>query len=98
LPLFKENHPQPGQPYTGTTMTTYLPYWDGSNAVDVEQVCRLLQVAFQRKLLFTIRDSWRSHGYKVVSCEDVSHDTGDRYVLMVDRLIKDFKAAVLQIL
>jgi len=86
LPLLKENHPQPGQRYTGTTMTTYLLNYDGSS-VSVEQVCGMLQVAFQRKLLFTIRDSGRSGGYKVVPCDDVSHHTIG-YVLMIYRLIK----------
>jgi len=97
LPLLKENHPQPGQRYTGTTMTSYMSYWRFGSSVDVEQVCRLLRVAFQRKLLFTISDSGRSGGYEVVPCEDVSHFRAG-YVLMVDRLIKHFKAAVLQIL
>jgi len=69
-------------------MTTYLPYWSGSS-VDVEQVCRLLKVAFQRKLLFTIRDWWFG-GYKVMQCKDVSHHTERMYVLMVDKLIKAF--------
>ena len=82
LPLLKENHPKPGQRYTGTTMKTYLPI-----SVDGEQVCRMLEVAFQRKLLFTIRDSGRSGGYEVVPCEDVSHHTGG-YVLLIYRLIK----------
>jgi len=83
LPLLKENHPQPGQPYTGTTMKTYVPAWDDSS-VDGYQVCMMLQVAFQRKLLFTISDSVWSREYKVVPCEDVSHYTEIRYVLMVD--------------
>jgi len=82
LPLLKENHPKPGQPYTGTTMTTSLP-----SRVKGYQVCMLLKVAFQRKLLFTIRGSVWSREYKVVPCEDVSHYTEIRYVLMVDRLI-----------
>jgi len=90
LPLLKENHPNPGQPYTGTTMTTSLPDLDVCSSVGGEQVCRLLKVAFQRKLLFTIRGSGRSGGYKVVPFGDVSHHT-TRYVLMVDRLIKRFK-------
>ena len=110
MPLLKETHPQPGQPYTGTTMetylracddgssvvdwvpdwTTYLTNWDDGSSVDGDQVCRLLKVAFQRKLLFTIRDSGRKRGYKVVACWDVSHDT-EKYVLMIDRLIKHFK-------
>ena len=87
----KENHPKPGQPYTGTTMETYLPYWDVGNGVYGEQVCRLLKVAFQRKLLFTISDSVWSGGYQVVLCGDVSHNTAWGYVLMVDRLVKRFK-------
>jgi len=88
LPLLKENHPQPGQRYTGTTMTTYLYDWDLGSSVDGEQVCRLLQVAFQRKLLFTISDSGRSRGYKVVPCEDVSQHTEKGYVLLIYWLIK----------
>ena len=88
LPLLKANDPQPGQRYTGTTMTTYLHDLDGSGVVDEEQVCRMLQVAFQRKLLFTVRDSGRSGGYEVVPCDDVSHHTSTQYVLMIYRLIK----------
>ena len=83
LPLLKENHPQPGQRYTGTSMTTYLDYLDFSISVDGEQVCGMLQVAFQRKLLFTVRDSGWSRGYKVVPCDDVSHYTDRRYVLLI---------------
>jgi len=86
LPLLKENHPQPGQPYTGTTMETYLRVRD-KGSVTGEQVCNLLKVAFQRKLLFTISDYGRKSGYEVVPCGDVSHDTEGGYVLMLDRLI-----------
>jgi len=80
----KENHPNPGQPYTGTTMETYVPDWDGSCSVNVDQVCRMLKVAFKRKLLFTISDSGWFGGYKVKPCGDVSHNTEGGYVLMVD--------------
>jgi len=47
----------------------------------------MLQVAFQRKLLFTVRDSGRKGGFKVVLRDDVSHNT-KVYVLMIYRLIK----------
>jgi len=89
LPLLKENHPQPGQRYTGTTMTRYLLNYDGSS-VNGEQVGRMLQVAFQRKLLFTVSDSGRSGGYKVVPCDDVSHLTLNEYVLMIYLLMETF--------
>jgi len=71
-------------------METRLLYRDDSS-VDGDHVCRMLQVAFQRKLLFAISDSGCSDGYKVVPYEGVSHNTAGGYVLKVDRLIKRFK-------
>jgi len=48
LPLGPE-HPNPGQPYNGTQRTAYLP----DNDIGRE-VLELLQIAWERKLLFTI--------------------------------------------
>jgi len=70
-------------------METYVPACGGSS-VGGKKVCRLLKVAFQRKLLFTISGSGRFGGYEVVPCGDVSQTVGP-YVLLVDILIKHFK-------
>ena len=47
-------HPHPGQPYKGLQYTAYLPQsgWRDSN-----KVLRLLQKAFDKKVLFVIQDS-----------------------------------------
>lgn len=50
--LFKSFHPSPGRKYSGVTHTAYVP--------DTEKgrlVTRLLNVAFSRGLLFTVKSS-----------------------------------------
>ncbi|XP_047205160.1 E3 ubiquitin-protein ligase DTX3L1 isoform X3 [Girardinichthys multiradiatus] len=45
----KEKHPNPGQPYTGSQMCTYLP-----DNHEGKTVLTLLEKAFNQQLLFTI--------------------------------------------
>ena len=46
-------HPHPGQPYKGLQYTAYLPPgWE-----DSDKVLRLLQKAFDKKVLFVIQDN-----------------------------------------
>ncbi|XP_035682826.1 uncharacterized protein LOC118420216 [Branchiostoma floridae] len=63
-------HPNPGQPYTGTTRRAYLPY----NA-DGKKVLGLLRQAFEQKLVFTIGTSSTSGLSDRVTWNDIHHKT-----------------------
>ncbi|XP_070540314.1 uncharacterized protein [Ptychodera flava] len=68
-----EQHPHPGQPYQGTTRTAFLP----DNA-EGREVLRLLKIAFDRKLTFTI-DTSRTTGLKdSIVWNDIRHKTGQQ--------------------
>lgn len=49
---FQSSHPSPGQKYSGYTQTAYVP-----NTPKGREVTKLLNVAFTRRLLFTVSPS-----------------------------------------
>ncbi|XP_063409313.1 uncharacterized protein LOC134692736 isoform X2 [Mytilus trossulus] len=66
----EKDHPQPGRRFDGITRTAYLP-----NNERGRQILKMLQVAFKRKLVFTIGCS-RTTGKKgVVTWNDIHHKT-----------------------
>ncbi|XP_070540330.1 E3 ubiquitin-protein ligase TRIM56-like [Ptychodera flava] len=63
-----EEHPNPGKRYTGTTRTAYLPNNDES-----QEVLRLLKIAFDRRLTFTIGTSMTTGATDTVIWNGISH-------------------------
>ncbi|XP_067841706.1 E3 ubiquitin-protein ligase DTX3L [Heptranchias perlo] len=63
-------HPRPGQRYFGTTRTAYLP--DNSEG---RRVLRLLQRAFNQRLIFTVGTSSTTGRSDVVTWNDIHHKT-----------------------
>ncbi|CAG5131585.1 unnamed protein product, partial [Candidula unifasciata] len=66
----KDNHPNPGERYTGMTRTAYLPATDQSF-----HVLKLLRLAFLRKLTFTIGRSLTSGRENSIVWNDIHHKT-----------------------
>ncbi|XP_077982412.1 uncharacterized protein LOC144437361 [Glandiceps talaboti] len=64
------DHPNPGQPYSGTYRRAYLP-----NNREGRQVCTLLRKAFDLGLLFTIGKSVTTGVHNCVIWNDVHHKT-----------------------
>ena len=65
-----EKHPNPGQPYSGTYRTAYLP-----NNKEGQKVLRLLKKAFERKLVFTVGRSVTTGCDNTVVWNDIHHKT-----------------------
>lgn len=66
----KENHPHPGKPYKGTERRAYLP-----DNTEGQKVLRLLQKAFDSRLVFTIGSSRTTGQEDVVTWNDIHHKT-----------------------
>ncbi|XP_071114281.1 uncharacterized protein [Haliotis cracherodii] len=66
----REDHPNPGQPYKGTTRRAFLP-----DCREGRDVLRLLRKAFDRKLTFTIGRSTTTGQENVVTWNDIHHKT-----------------------
>ena len=66
----QESHPSPGRPYRDISETAYLP-----NTEVGEMVCRMLKVAFRRKLVFTIGRCQTTGEDGVVTWNGIRHDT-----------------------
>jgi len=64
------NHPNPGEAYTGTSRTAYLPDNKEGN-----EVLRLLQLAWDRKLTFTIGTSVTNGTSNTVIWNGIHHKT-----------------------
>ncbi|WAR21246.1 DTX3L-like protein, partial [Mya arenaria] len=64
------DHPSPGACYDGITKTAYLPDSD-----EGRDVCRMLKLAFKRKLVFTIG---RDYMDDVITWADIHHKTDKR--------------------
>jgi len=56
-----KEHPNPGQPFQGTTHIAYLP-----NSPDGKKVAQLLKRAFEARLIFTVGTSHTSGATNVV--------------------------------
>ncbi|XP_035376291.1 E3 ubiquitin-protein ligase DTX3L-like isoform X1 [Electrophorus electricus] len=65
-----EKHPNPGQPYSGTYRTAYLP----ANK-EGKHVLHLLQTAFHQKLTFTVGTSTTTGATNSVTWNDIHHKT-----------------------
>uniref|UniRef100_A0A3Q0RYZ1 E3 ubiquitin-protein ligase n=1 Tax=Amphilophus citrinellus TaxID=61819 RepID=A0A3Q0RYZ1_AMPCI len=63
-------HPNPGQPYEGTSRRAYLP--DSSEG---KMVLKLLTRAFEQRLIFTIGRSTTSGRNNTVTWNDIHHKT-----------------------
>uniref|UniRef100_A0A3Q2C7K4 E3 ubiquitin-protein ligase n=1 Tax=Cyprinodon variegatus TaxID=28743 RepID=A0A3Q2C7K4_CYPVA len=66
----KDNHPNPGERYWGTTRTAYLP-----DNIEGNEVLRLLKKAFDQKLIFTIGASRTTGMENAVTWNDIHHKT-----------------------
>jgi deltex-like protein len=64
-------HPHPGQAYSGTSRTAYLPDNKEGN-----EVLKLLQISWDRKLTFTIGTSVTSGASNCVIWAGVHHKVG----------------------
>uniref|UniRef100_A0A8C5ARY2 E3 ubiquitin-protein ligase n=1 Tax=Gadus morhua TaxID=8049 RepID=A0A8C5ARY2_GADMO len=70
-PLYpKARHPNPGRPYHGTQRSAYLP-----DNREGREVLRLLQRAFDKKLIFTVGTSRTSGSEDQVTWNDIHHKT-----------------------
>ncbi|XP_032405905.1 E3 ubiquitin-protein ligase DTX3L-like isoform X4 [Xiphophorus hellerii] len=65
-----KKHPNPGQPYQGTTRTAYLP-----DNEEGQEVLKLLKKAFDQKMTFTVGTSRTSGLDNQVIWNDISHKT-----------------------
>ncbi|CAB4045901.1 probable E3 ubiquitin- ligase DTX3 isoform X2, partial [Paramuricea clavata] len=65
-----ENHPNPGQRYTGTQRRAYLP---GNK--EGRKVLKLLRKAFDQKLTFTIGRSSTTGASNVITWNSIHHKT-----------------------
>ncbi|CAL8368492.1 unnamed protein product [Lota lota] len=63
-------HPNPGAKYGSTSRTAFLPACE-----EGQKVLRLLQVAFDRRLLFTIGQSVTTGLNNVITWNDIHHKT-----------------------
>ncbi|WAR21291.1 DTX3L-like protein, partial [Mya arenaria] len=66
----QEGHPNPGSSYRGIRRTGYLP----DNAAG-KTICRMMKVAFKRKLVFTIGNSRTTGRDGVITWNDIHHKT-----------------------
>lgn len=66
----KEEHPNPGQPYDGTSRTAFLP--DSSEG---RKVLEMLRRAFHQRLIFTVGYSSTTGRNNAVTWNDIHHKT-----------------------
>lgn len=71
--LLQDDHPSPGTWYKGITRKAYLP-----NNSKGKQICAMLKVAFERKLVFTIGRSRTTGADGVITWNDIHHKTDPR--------------------
>jgi len=74
MDILKEGHPAPGKPYSGISRQAYLPYNE-----EGKMICRMLKLAFKRKLVFTIGQSRTTGRDGVITWNDIHHKTDIRY-------------------
>lgn len=65
-----KEHPNPGQLYSGTRRRAFLP-----DSAEGQKVCRLLRVAFDNRLTFTVGRSRTTGADNVVTWNDIHHKT-----------------------
>lgn len=64
------SHPNPGASFSGVTRTAYLPC-----SKEGETIVKMLQRAFEQKLIFTVGDSRTTNMSDVVTWNDIHHKT-----------------------
>ncbi|XP_060557028.1 uncharacterized protein LOC132717558 [Ruditapes philippinarum] len=67
------DHPNPGTPYKAITRTAFLP-----DNMEGREICALLKVAFERRLVFTIGTSRTTGKEGVITWNDIHHKTDFR--------------------
>ncbi|KAK7446771.1 hypothetical protein BaRGS_00040238 [Batillaria attramentaria] len=65
-----KEHPNPGQPYSGTRRRAFLP-----DCPEGREVCKLLRVSFENRLTFTVGSSRTTGAENVVTWNDIHHKT-----------------------
>ncbi|XP_041360606.1 E3 ubiquitin-protein ligase DTX3L-like [Gigantopelta aegis] len=65
-----DQHPNPGKPYHGTRRRGFLPDTDEGRSI-----LRLLEIAFDRKLTFTVGRSTTTGREDMVTWNDIHHKT-----------------------
>jgi deltex-like protein len=71
--LFQPDHPNPGTPYKGITRVCYLP-----NNDEGRKILAMLEIAFKRKLVFTIGNSRTTGQEGVITWNEIHHKTNPR--------------------
>lgn len=69
----RPDHPQPGTRYRGIRRNGYLP-----DNEDGRQILKMLKIAFERKLVFTIGSSRTTGKEGVITWNDIHHKTDPR--------------------
>ncbi|XP_060584248.1 E3 ubiquitin-protein ligase DTX3L-like [Ruditapes philippinarum] len=69
----REDHPNPGKWYKGIQRRAYLP-----NNKEGRKIAKMLKVAFERKLVFTIGSSRTTGQEGVITWNDIHHKTDSR--------------------
>src|SRR5690606_31272389 len=64
------DHPNPGHPYAGTSRIAYLP-----DTEEGRRILKLLKIAFQRRLVFTIGTSVTTGASNFVVWNGIHHKT-----------------------
>lgn len=70
LPSFQEEHPNPGVIYRGEKRKAFLP-----DSPKGQLALKLLQLAFKRRLVFTIGYSRTTGKDNVITWNDIHHKT-----------------------
>lgn len=68
--FFQEEHPNPGEPFTGVSRQAYLPDNEEGN-----KVLGMLERAFKHRLIFTVGFSRTSGKDNMVTWNDIHHKT-----------------------
>ncbi|ESO82855.1 hypothetical protein LOTGIDRAFT_109060 [Lottia gigantea] len=66
----QDNHPNPGQPYSGLRRKAYLP-----NNKEGQEILQMLYKAFDARLIFTIGESRTTGQTGVLTWNDIHHKT-----------------------
>ncbi|KAG8543791.1 hypothetical protein GDO81_023689 [Engystomops pustulosus] len=70
ISLIQKDHPNPGKRFSGTDRRAYLP-----DNQEGREVLRLLDKAFNQKLIFTVGESRTTGAKDTVTWNDIHHKT-----------------------
>ncbi|XP_053374234.1 uncharacterized protein LOC123534097 [Mercenaria mercenaria] len=71
--MLQPDHPRPGVPYKPVDRTAYLP-----DNKEGREICAMLKVAFERRLIFTIGTSRTTGQEGVITWNDIHHKTDNK--------------------